>query len=685
MIRYVDNSEGMQDLVSWLEGRRFFSFDFETGPAPAYIGTEDEADAGLDPFKSVIVLTLIGDLEDQWVVDNRAVDVSPLKRFVEDPQITKIGANLRFDCKQAIHHLGWYPEGLYDCQIAEQNLRAGIFSNDESKESSGMIRFMTRMAALVKFYFDEEIDKDKEMRISFWKTPIGQFSERQMKYFEGDVKWPIRIATAQKPLIYERGLREMLVEVEFPLITVLADMELEGMAIDQDHWLGLYQDAVSRIQTNEKILDGLFGVRSYVQDDLFGEAKIKKAINYGSSAQKAKALTKLGIPGFVNPDGTYSSTDKSVITLGVLEGRIPKELGSAMLELSKAQQQEKSYGAKFLENVHPITGKIHPDFTQAILVTGRISCSPGLQTIPRDSEYRAAFIAGKGFKYSIVDASQIEARIISDLTCDPVAIQTFLEDGDIYSKDGSLLYGRHVDKKTEEGKKMRGHAKVSWLGLNYGQGKEKFHKFCMVFLGEWLDKETTDFLYDKFFEIHPNFREVMNEWSDSVNPEKSENWFEDDLARKLIYPEKLRETMINSFKRGFNNSFYDSPESRADKLVKNRGRVTYSNTYGGRKRFFRADFLGWWAAGRNAPVQSGAAHIQKKSMVELWRYYRRNGHHNVKLVNAIHDEIIVKAPEAEIKEANFHHERIMTEVGNEYLREVPMKVEGLIADHWLKA
>src|SRR5690606_21166021 len=118
-------------------------------------------------------------------------------------------------------------------------------------------------------------------------------------------------------------------------------------------------------------------------------------------------------------------TDSKKFFIDSLMGDLPADLAKTLIDRRKADQRRKSYGLNFIEAIHPVTGKVHPDFTQNCLVTGRVSCSPGLQTIPRNAEYRQGFVAGDGYLLSIVDASQIEARIIADCTEDPVAIEVF--------------------------------------------------------------------------------------------------------------------------------------------------------------------------------------------------------------------------------------------------------------------
>jgi DNA polymerase I len=680
-VHYIFDQGDMYKVNNWLDTCTYTAFDLETGPQEKYINTDHEATAGLDPYMGRVILILLGDLENRFIIDTRAdLDLSHIQCVVENDTIPKYGLNLRFDCKYVMHHYGWLPRRLVDAQIIEQVIRVGIFSI--TKEAKvGMVRKMTSMASLVKFYFNETIDKDKTMRIDFWKTPPGKFSKRQIEYFKGDIAWPIRIAKAQSKIAAERGLMDKL-RSEFDLIPVLAQMELEGMTLDVPKWLGLYHHAVKQVAEGEKKLDKLLGVTNLVQEDLLGDATILRSVNYGSPVQVAKLMERNGIPGFYD---SYNSkmlgTESKKFIIGKLMGDIPAEITDTMVKFRQMEQRRDSYGLNFINKLHPVTGKIHPDYTQAILTTLRISCSPGLQTIPRDEEYRASFVAGKGYVFSIVDASQIEARIITDMTRDPVAIDVFKKGLDVYKEDGELFYGVAIDKKTPEGKKLRDNAKAAWLGLGYGQGKKAFRFYMMMNLRRFVSQEESDFLYDKFFEVHYIMKEEMDSWSESVDPERSDEWFEDQLAKYKVNPSYAYE---NVYKRLLAKSKGDTEKAKArtTRLLAHPERVRYSECYGGGKRFYRCDFFGWYNASRNHRIQGGAAHIQKVSMIDIFTFIAENDI-DAALVQTVHDEIVVKVREQDAAEFHEHHKRLMVEAGERYLKHVPMKVEGGI-DYNLK-
>lgn len=678
---YITTQDRFDESLKWLNEQPYFVFDIETGPSEKYKADyQKDRKIGLDPLRGSIYTMQYGNRFQQYILDMRCgIDVSGLIKRLEDENVSVLGTNLRFDTKYVMHHLKCIPRRLVDIMIMEQIIRCGLFSTDD--KSSKIILRYTSMKALAKRYLSRDLDKDKAMRMDLWKNDVGCFSERELNYMADDCIIPDLVARKQKPLVLERGLSDV-VQLEHSLIPVVANMELTGIPFNKEMWVNLLQNSITDVKIYEDKLDKLLGAEVMGQEDLFGEAKLVRKYDYSSSKQLAHALDDAGVKGFVAPDGEVLSTSSDKIVLMKIEKKINSELADAITGYRKVKKKVDSYGTNFLKAAHPLTGRIHPDFTQCLLVTGRMSCSPGMQTIPGSSIYRAAFDSPKGYTLIILDASQIEARISADLTNDEPAIKVFLEGKDIYKADGELMFNREIIRGTEEGEALRARAKVSWLGLSYGQGKPKFNRYCRLFLQEDIPKEETDFLFDKFFEIHWRMKEVMDEWSASVDPLGGNDFFYDNLAERFINPEKIRPSLTNIFKDRFGGNT-EAVSNLVEKLLERRRKVTYTNTRMGRKRFFRSDFVGWWTAGRNAPIQGLAADIQKYTMLEFQEHHWKNDI-DANIINVVHDEIITLVREDQAEQLLEDQIRIGTEVGQKFLNRVPMKIEGGISKQWKK-
>jgi DNA polymerase I-like protein with 3'-5' exonuclease and polymerase domains len=683
---YICKDEDMHLLDEWSKGRKFACWDCETGPAPQYIDEYNkDTTIGVDPFKNHVATMQIGDKGRQFIIDLRGVkNLSVPKRIIEDQAIIKIGVNLLYDVKMAMHHFGWKPRNLFDCFIVEQVVRNGIFPGKEDTEGKGdgvgVIRKYTGMKALAKRYLNLDIDKDKELRMGLWKKPVGGFSDRELEYMSGDCIYPHSIAQMQKELIVARGLGAIL-NMEHALIPVIANMELVGIPFDTAVWISLLQGAQDEKEVAQKKLDALFGIKATAQSNLFGGAEVIRQINYDSSPQMAKALQKKGIKGFSSHSGTSLSTATPIIKLMKIRGQFPADLADAIIEFRKAEQKISSYGTNFLEALHDKTRRIHPEYTQTILVTGRMSASPGVQTIPKDNRYRAAIKAPKGYTFIILDASQIEARITSDLTDDEPAIEVFKRDGDIYTEDGQRFYNTTIVRHTPEGEHLRGLAKAAWLGLSYGQGKVKFHDFTTLNLGQVVSRDDTDYLYDKFFEIHWKMKQEMDEWSKMVDPEHSNRYIKDDIVEQFINKDKTYEAYMRRFSN-FKMSHTDA-DFRAKKIVADLDRVRYAQSLMGRKRYFRADYQGYWTAGRNMPIQSTAADIQKMTLLEFQMMHWDEGY-DANVILVVHDELVTLVKEDQAEELFVKQKALGEAVGQRFLVNVPMKMAGGISPVWCK-
>jgi len=683
---YISTPEQIPAMKRWLKDKTVLAFDIETGPRRDLISAwEKDQKIGLIPHKAHIATFQIGNEDQQWIIDNRVgLDISFLKEILESETIAKIGVNLKFDTKMVMHHLKVIPRKLWDCMVVEQVVRSGMFPGrqDDSNEKSARVALRyTGMKALALRYLDIDIDKDKEFRMNLWKTPPNEFNERQLLYMAGDCIFPSRIAKFQKDLIIERGLQHVIA-LEHRMIPVIANMELVGIPFDRAYWNILLQEHVVRRDKAIDVLDEYLKKTSFMQEDLFGITTKISTVEYGSSQKLAKALYKAGFKGFIGKDGKPLSVASERLKLMKIEGKMPAELVDAIIDYKQISKRISSYGTNFIEAIDQETNRIHPDFTQTILVTGRMSCSPGMQTIPGDAAYRRAFNAPRGWSLIVLDASQIEARISADATGDQPAIDVFQAGGDIYKEDGEKFYNTPIDKDTPEGKKLRNRAKVSWLGLTYGQGKNKFHNYCRIFLGEDIAKKDTDYLWDKFFEIHWKMKEVMDEWSSYVDPFQSSRYITDSAVHTFINEEKSYAKLVEIFtERTRGNT--QSAEKQAKKLMEHKSRCRYAETLLGRKRFFRVDFVGWWTAGRNLPVQGTAADIQKCTMLAFQEMHWAEKF-DAHIINVVHDEIITLVRTDQSEDLFNRQVELGERVGQQFLTNVPMKIGGGITPHWKK-
>lgn len=395
----------------------------------------------------------------------------------------------------------------------------------------------------------------------------------------------------------------------------------------------------------------------------------------------------------------YQTPEEELVDFGQVEWELlptnvglPPLLVDALLDYSGAAKNVSTYGYNWLERIDPVTGRLHVSFFQTALTTGRYSSSPNAQNFPRGEEWRACIVAenspeveDEAERRYIVgsDFSQIEPRIIAHLSQDPTYMRTFWSERpdtegfkrwcgrgvpevlDFYGELAKLArlvpdwYTRkHFkgDEATKEGKEGRQQAKVLGLMLGYGGGEDTFWLSVCRDTGRYWPKAHTDAIYARFFSNVEQLKKTLDRASDLCQP-KDSKW-KKASRRKVWHPFIGRE-------------------------------VTYSETLGGRKRFYHPDYSGWWTQGRNMPVQGSGADILKRAGVcltrDLWKREEELGEEIGGLINLIHDEYL-----AEIRglgNAEWFRDRMdywMQRVGEAYCPTVPVPGGGYVAGYWQK-
>lgn len=296
-----------------------------------------------------------------------------------------------------------------------------------------------------------------------------------------------------------------------------------------------------------------------------------------------------------------------------------------LLEYRGVAKMLSSFGENILEFIKPSTRRIHADFRQIGAPTGRFACSnPNLQQIPHEEEYRRCFIAGEGRKLVIADYSQIELRILADFSQDENFLKAFESGADFHSTAASQVFGVKAEDVTPE---QRSFAKRLNFGVVYGIGASRFA--MMTGLSEAEGEATLRRYFTTYRGLDAWLRQAAEK---AVNNRESRTG-----SGRMI---RMR---------------YDEmdPSSKA---------ATRRN-------------------GKNAPIQGTSADILKRALRLLHNSLRGT---SGKLVNIVHDEIIVECDAAEAEDIATRVEEAMRTAGEEFVRRVPVKVDIKIADEWSK-
>jgi len=296
-----------------------------------------------------------------------------------------------------------------------------------------------------------------------------------------------------------------------------------------------------------------------------------------------------------------------------------------LLEYRAAAKAVGSFGENILEFIEPSTGRIHADFRQIGAPTGRFSCSnPNLQQIPHEAEYRRCFNAPEGRALVIADYSQIELRILADFSEDQNFIDAFVSGQDFHSATAAQVFGIRADDVTGD---QRSFAKRLNFGVVYGIGASRF---AMMTGLTQTDAENT---LRKYFSTYPRMDEWLRIQSKSVLTERSARTKSGRLAR------------MN----------FDANDR---------------SSIGAAQRY-----------AKNMPIQGTSADILKRALRLLHDYLRPT---TAKLVNIVHDEIIVECDSADAAQIAKTLESAMQRAGEQFVSKVPIKVDITVADDWAK-
>ena len=296
-----------------------------------------------------------------------------------------------------------------------------------------------------------------------------------------------------------------------------------------------------------------------------------------------------------------------------------------LLEYRGVAKSLTSFGEKILEFIEPKTGRIHADFRQIGAPTGRFSCSnPNLQQIPHDELYRRCFTAPEGRKLVIADYSQIELRILAEFSDDENFINAFISGQDFHTITAAQVFGVKPEDITGE---QRSFAKRLNFGIVYGIGASRFA--MMTGLGQTEAENTMR----KYFGTFRGLDKYLRESGNKVVAERQARTASGRMMR-LRFDENDRQQVSGARRNGI-----------------------------------------------NMPIQGTSADILKRAMRLLHDQMKGT---SAKLVNIVHDEIIVECDASEAEDISMRLDKAMCSAGEEYVSKVPVKVDVHITDEWAK-
>ncbi len=423
-----------------------------------------------------------------------------LKPLLENPQINKVGQNLKYDMSVLAQH------GI--------NLQGIAF--DTMLESYVLDSVATRhdMDSLALKYLNEttisfaDVAGKGAAQITFNQVALEQAGP----YAAEDADITLRLHQALWPqLVAEPTLATVFSDIELPLVPVLSRIERTGALIDSTLLFQQSQELAERLAELETEAWDLAG----------------QQFNLASPKQLGEILfDKLGIPVLKKTEKGAPSTKEEVLQELALDYPLPKVL----LEHRGLAKLKSTYTDKLPVMINSTTGRIHTSYHQAGTATGRLSSSdPNLQNIPiRSAEgrrVRQAFIAAPGHKLVAADYSQIELRIMAHLSEDPSLLAAFKSGQDIHRATAAEVFGVATDEVTAD---QRRSAKAINFGLIYGMSA--FGLARQLTIGR---KQAADYI-ELYFARYPGVQNYMN----TIRHTAAERGYVETIfGRRLYLPE----------------------------------------------------------------------------------------------------------------------------------------------------
>jgi DNA polymerase I len=419
---FIQNAEALQRALSPLMEATVLGLDTET--------------TGLDPFQHQICLVQIAASGHvPVIIDRRMIPAEALgllRALLAGPAI-KVLHNAKFDLKFLLQ-AGLPVQGpIFDSMLAAQLLTAGIQSKGFS------------LVDLTRDYLSETLSKAEQT--SDWS---GDLTPTQLAYAARDATTVLRLREVLIPLLKDAKL-VAAARLEFDCIPAVVAMELNGIRLDAQRCHVVIEDLTqAREQAAARLRQQLqqMGTMQHA-----GRVLDALTLNLDAPTQLLAALRALGIP--VN-----STAERELSPYLDTYPIVPAIL--AYRKAAKAVQMVERLPA----HIHPVTGRIHPEYLQLGTKTGRFACrQPNLQQTPRGVGVRSCFIADPGCRIVRADLSQIELRIAAELAQEPRMIEALCRGDDLHSLTASLLLAKEVADVTPE---ERQAAKAVNFGLIYG-------------------------------------------------------------------------------------------------------------------------------------------------------------------------------------------------------------------------
>lgn len=590
----VDTKEKRAELIQLLSTQKSFCFDTET--------------TGLDVFEAEIVgLSFSVKKGEAYYVavpadqnEAKAI-ISEFKAVLENTAIQKIGQNMKYDISVLRNYDVQVFGNMFDTMIAHYILQPDMRHNMDVLSETYLGYSPVSIETLIG-------PKGKN-QLSMRDAVVEKVAE----YAGEDADITLQLHDVFDPMLEKDGTKKVFETIEMPLVPVLADMEAEGIKLDTEALTAFsaeLQDELIKVQDDIYSLAGTtFNIASPKQlgEILFEHLKIT------DKAKKTKT-------------GQYATSEDVLEKLAAAHPVVEK-----ILVFRELQKLKNTYVDPLPTMINPKTGKIHTSYNQVVAATGRLSSDkPNLQNIPirteKGREVRKAFIARNDeFTILSADYSQVELRIIAELSEDPGMMEAFKQGLDIHSATASKVFGVSIE---EVDKEMRRKAKAVNFGISYGQTAFGLSQTLNI------PRKEAQEIIENYFAQYPNVRGLMDK---NIEFARQHGYVETIMGRRR-YLRDINDSNANVRSHAERNAI-------------------------------------------NAPIQGSAADMIKIAMINIHKAIKEKNLKS-KLLLQVHDELVFDAHKEEV---DILKPLVKEGMRDAIPMKVPIEVDMNTGKNWLEA